>query len=435
MKHTICFIDDKIPVAQYFDDTDIISGMVIQFLLKNKETEWDDQIVKGLCERLLSDTKNWSVSAFTSPAFYDNYTQENVYSPEILIYDWDYSWVMGSNESEEYLLRILQNSYTMIFIFSEDDNIEEIQQIVQKPAFLDFGNRLNVINKGEKQSIDSIFLKIEENESQNFSFRYGHEIIYKSNTIMNKVLSEISLLSVEDFVSSIGSCDGNKYISTNENFVDAIFPRYKSILRNYSPMQELSIKKTKDPDLDNVRKIWAYRLYDQAPNNHVQMGDVVIDDKGSYFLVVSSDCHMLDFWKKNFGYIALVPMFKVGTEEAKKRIQFIGKKSSISLSSLTSNKQSSMTILPCIPYGNDELVDFVVIPKSVLSVEVNRPEEQINPLLYEHFEGYTKVTSISDPFKSPLIQFVFDNISGYGCPDFPNILKENINNIIKQMQQ
>ena len=105
MKHTICFIDDKIPVAQYFDDTDIISGMVIQFLLKNEETEWDDQIVKGLCERLLNDTINWSVSAFTSPAFYNNYTNENVYAPEIMIYDWDYNWGAGSNESEDYLLK------------------------------------------------------------------------------------------------------------------------------------------------------------------------------------------------------------------------------------------------------------------------------------------------------------------------------------------
>ena len=103
MKHTVCFIDDKIPVAQFFNDTDIISEMVISFLINNQETEWGDPVVKELCERLLNDTGNWSVSAFTSPAFYDNYIKENVYSPEIIIYDWDYNWSMGSNESEEYL--------------------------------------------------------------------------------------------------------------------------------------------------------------------------------------------------------------------------------------------------------------------------------------------------------------------------------------------
>ena len=34
MKHSICFIDDKIPVSQYeyFNDTDIINGSVLSFL-------------------------------------------------------------------------------------------------------------------------------------------------------------------------------------------------------------------------------------------------------------------------------------------------------------------------------------------------------------------------------------------------------------------
>ena len=77
MKHTVCFIDDKIPVAQYneyFDDTDIISSSVIKYLLKQEATNWEDVVVKNMCEKLINEPKNWSVSAFTSPAFYDNYT-------------------------------------------------------------------------------------------------------------------------------------------------------------------------------------------------------------------------------------------------------------------------------------------------------------------------------------------------------------------------
>ena len=117
MKHTVCFIDDKIPVAQYgdfFNDTDIISSSVIKYLLKQKDTDWTgDLVVKAMCEKLINEPERWTVSAFTSPKFYDNYTKDTVYAPEIVIYDWDYNF--GSDESEKHLLEILESSYTMIF--------------------------------------------------------------------------------------------------------------------------------------------------------------------------------------------------------------------------------------------------------------------------------------------------------------------------------
>lgn len=97
MKHTVCFIDDKIPVSQfdkYFKDTDIINESVLAFLLKNETTNWEDATVKKMCEKLLDEADKWSISAFTSPNFYDNYIKETVYAPEIIIFDWDYNEVL-----------------------------------------------------------------------------------------------------------------------------------------------------------------------------------------------------------------------------------------------------------------------------------------------------------------------------------------------------
>lgn len=434
MKHSVCFIDDQIPVSQFFNDTSIVTDIVIDFLLKRTDTKWNDPIVKKLCEKLRYEADKWSFTAFTSPAFYENYIEDNVYSPEIIIYDWDYNFGAGSGSSEEYLLKILDNSSTMIFVYSEDSNIEEINQIVQKDKFVVYGDRLSVINKGEEGSVEKIFKQIEKKETDNFSFRYGHDIVYNSNAIINKILSDISKLSIEEYVSSIGSFDGNKYISTNMDFVDAIMPRYKNLLRNLFPMQEFSIKKTAEPKLEDVRRVWSYRLYDKTQEDSVNMGDLIKDSENHFYVVVSSDCHMLDFWKKNFGYIALVPLFQVDSEELKKSIKYLGKKHSVNIISLTNNKQSSFTVLPCVPIAGDELADFVLIPKSLISIKINRPEEQISALRYKDFNGYEKVTSISDPFKSPLIQFIFDNISGYGCPNFPKILQTDINKTIKQIQ-
>lgn len=432
MKHTICFIDDKIPVAQYFNDTGIITEMVIQFLLKNKETRWDDLIVKGLCERFVNDSMNWSVSAFTSPEFYNIYTNENVYAPEIIIYDWDYNWGAGSDESEKCLLRILSSSYTMVFVFSTSENIEEINQIVRNDVFAKFGDRLSVVDKSNANSIDSIFSQISEKESHNFSFRYGHEVIYKSNIAINTILSDISQLSVEEFCASIkDSYDDKdrKYHITNGDFIDIIIPRYKRAMYNIV-WDNMFVEKHTEPNIEEIRKVWAYRLYDDTPSSNVSMGDVVKSENGKYFLVLSSDCHMKHFWKKNGGYISLIPLVKVDSDEAKEQLKLIASNST-NISSLV-NCQVSMTMLPAVPISNSVLCDLVAFPKSIMSVKVKkREEQQVAYLSYDAFDGFTKVVSVSDPFKSPLLQFVLDRITGYGCPDFPDILQNQLAEKIK----
>ncbi len=434
MKHSICFIDDKIPIStygDYFDDTDIINGSIIKFLLHQNELEWDDSVVKSLCEKLVNEPGNWTISAFTSPAFYSNYTESTVFSPEIVIFDWDYEFGPGSDSSETYLLKILQESYTMIFVFSGSDNIDEIKQIIQGEMFQPFGDRLGVIDKHDVNSVNEIFTQIAQKEQENFSFSYGFEVVRNSNKAINQVLSDISLLSIEDFIASIGELkDGNKYIATNENFIDAIVPRYKSILRATGVATEIIINKTNNIDLFNVRKTWSFRLYDNNNTNKVRMGDILRKSDGNCFLVASSDCHLHKFKKTNFAFLSLIPMYLCGTTEAQRIMK--RNKTGVSISSLTSNKKSSITILPCVPINNI-YVDYMVIPKGIMSIEVETGNNETD-LLYENLVGYEKITSVSDPFKSPLMQYIFDNITGYGCPDFPDILKTNLNEKIKHMQ-
>ena len=73
-----------------------------------------------------------------------------------------------------------------------------------------------------------------------------------------------------------------------------------------------------------------------------------------------------------------------------------------------------------------ELRDFLVLPKSIISINVSKPAGVGNkePLKYDLFDGYFKIASIMDPFKFPLIHFIMDNITGYGCPDFSNVLQD-----------
>lgn len=434
MKHTICFIDDKIPVSQYpqyFQDTDIINESVIRFLLKQEGTDWQDKTIKMLCEELLNEGENWSISAFTNPTFYTTYCSDTVYAPEVIVYDWDYPSLPDAPESV--LEKILNETYALIFIFSEEENIDGINEVLAQDAFIPFKDRLMVIAKGKKDSVDSIFAKIQETESKNFSFAYGGQIVHKSNQIINEILSDISKLSIETFIATIGEEDNNRryYFASTNSFVDVIIPRFRnalySILFNNSNI--LKIDKTQEADIDAVKKVWSYRMYEHNDSKIVSMGDIIKSKQGdNYYIVISSDCHMQDFWHKNGGYIALVPIEKLIQGERNTQAHLIGE-GKLKINSLI-NSQRALTAIPAVP-TEGQLIDFVVLPKQLKTAKITRPEDNPSILTYDILSDYDKIVSIVDPFKSPLFHFIMNKISDLGCPDYHEKIKENLTDLIK----
>ena len=96
------------------------------------------------------------------------------------------------------------------------------------------------------------------------------------------------------------------------------------------------------------------------------------------------------------------------------------------------SSQIPMTILPAVPISPSVFRDFLVLPKNMVSVKVPEPSTgKKTPLTYRLFNGYSKVVSVVDPYKSPLIHFIMDNITGYGCPDFPKAIQNYLWDRIK----
>lgn len=434
MKHTICIIDDKIPVAQYvqyFKEADMINESVIRFLLKQEDADWQDLTIRKLCERLLGDENNWTLSAFTNPTFYTTYYSNTVFAPEVIIYDWDYPSLPDA--SETILGEILNETFALVFIFSEEENIVGITEELAKDAFIPFKDRLMVIAKGKLDSVDSIFAKIQETESKNFSFAYGGQIVHKSNQIINEILSDISKLSIETFIATLGKEDNNGryYFATTNDFIDVIVPRYKNALYGilFNNSNILRIGKTQDANIDAVKKVWSYRMYEHNASNIVSMGDIIKsrqDDK--YYIVISSDCHMQDFWHKNGGYIALVPIEKLTHGQRNNQAHLIGE-GKIKITSLT-NSQRALTAIPAVPIEG-HLIDFVVLPKQLKTSQIMKPENSTSVLTYDILSDYDKIVSIVDPFKSPLFHFIMNSISDLGCPDYHDKIKQNLTDLIR----
>lgn len=433
MKHTICCIDDKIPASSfpaYFDETKILDGQVINYLLNAADTEWEDSVVKELFTRLLKDEKNeWSVTAFTAPSFYENYNSEVVFSPDVIVFDWDYNNVGGSDSSES-LLKILQNSYSIVFILSGADNIDAIKQVLDDVPFKRFSNRFEVIPKEPGASVDSILRSFKVREESLFTYGYGFDIVRKSNKAINSILSDLSTLSVQGLVSSIGERDAQGYVATSEDFIDAMIPRFRRAMFGIEQKSFHVKQADANAGIDEIKDVWRYRLYDDTNSEMVSMGDIVhCETEDKYFIVFSSDCHMRDFWRKNGGYVSLIPLLRADEQKTKELVKRISPKS-LTISSLT-NCQGPFTILPAVPIKGSP-VDFVAFPKGITSISIDKLDKnQENILKYPVWPGFTKVASLLDPFKSPLLQFLLDKITGYGCPDFHQDLQTYIANAVK----
>lgn len=176
-------------------------------------------------------------------------------------------------------------------------------------------------------------------------------------------------------------------------------------------------------------------------NGQVKQGDI-IKYKDDLFLVFSSDCHMERFWCKNYGFLAVIPLYKIDKNEKCKDLFGDLKKSKKFYPTSLINTQGieNIAVLPAIPI-KDDFFDYILCPKAIRTIEIPLPTvdgkntadiRKEKSLEYSDVDNLERVVSISENFKNQLIQFVQDNITGYGCPDFPKILSDYLGNKFKK---
>lgn len=457
MKTTVCYIDDKIPIAnfpEYFEDTKLIDQQVLRFLLQKKKTDWSgDENVKGVIESLLGHSDDWECYAFTAPQFFINHRENGNYiNPDIILYDWDYNDSINSDSSEKYLFTLLKSTHSIIIIYTGADKNDELTSILQKEEFKPYKDRLTLIEKGKplndennaEKSVDEVIKEAKNRFEFNFSYKYAKELLYNSNRSLNEVLSEISSLSIDQFINSFGYQENNNFIVESEEFAGIIFDKYKQkLIENLSPLKNPSTEK-KDISEDIIKKIWSYRLYYSSKNNQIKQGDI-IKYKDDLFLVFSSDCHMEKFWCKNYGFLAVIPLYKIGkNEKCKDLFGDLKKSKNFHPTSLTNTQGiENIAVLPAIPI-KDDFFDYILFPKGIKTIEISSPivddrtkqneikNNKVLDYVDAHGNDIEKVVSISENFKNQLIQFVQDNITGYGCPDFPKTLSDYLKNKFEQ---
>lgn len=450
MSRNICIIDDEIPAVNhpnFINDKTRIDHSILKYLTIN-DSPWNSEPLENLIKDIFYNHQDWVLSAFTNPNFYFEYKKKNIFSPDIIIFDWDYSINVDTEDS---LLNILTTTYAVIAIYSGADKRVEINETLEKNKFRDHAQeRVHLIEKGEENSVNKVIDDASGRFDDNFSFKLGKELKLNAVNAVESILVNISKMSFDEFIWTFGSSDSKedeeRHLTIKE-FIEILSEKFKNELSEQSFSEDKyksNIKPTTD-DVETVRRLWSYRMFYKPTDNIIRTGDIIEnkDDGDARFLVISSDCHLRQFWSKNFGSVTMIPLLATTTDNRLKDKLTLSKspskinKEASSITNWNAFRDSS-SIIAGVPVTNDEdgkksLIDYALFPRSVFSLDIPPPDQDPGvyrklALTYDHLKNFTgdNRVNINEPFRSPLIQFVLSAITGFGAPDYPSELKDSI---------
>ena len=470
MAHDICVIDDSIPVTATIDDAQRLNRSNLLLLLGEFE-EWSEPEIRNLVDSLVNDTSSWNVSAFNNPDIYLNALENEGYRPEIIIYDWEYT--AGSSDPVTTLERILEATFALVYVYSRADHEGQIKKALTDNALRMYkGKRLNVLLKDEVDSPKRLLKEAADLYEKNFSFRFGKDLRLATIKALEQVLVEfgkhdinfvLRLLSEgETEETDIKSMIAEKVkhcLMEDESLINMLTSEQdidKPLAENLMAMLQGKVLDTivaaetdlsqfgsdsssAEENMEVSRQLWYHRLYYKPADQVVRRGDIVFHKETEQcFLIITADCDLLRFWKKNFGFINLVPLYDIDRDAAKVQDFMLMRMSENKLKRTIKEmhiKSLSLTIhgfpdgpflLPFLStrHSTSGLIGF---PKAMTSIYISPPSTTQQRLLYQHLEKYERIVALSEPFLTPIVQICLGSISGYGTPDYPDVVSKAIN--------
>ncbi|MCT3756878.1 hypothetical protein HZP31_15900 [Elizabethkingia anophelis] len=455
MRKNICIIDDQWPAEHYpgfIDETKKIEESALKYLYQS-HSDWPEEELFKLAKEIIDNHNNeWTISAFKNPNLYFNHIEEEIFSPDIIIFDWDYGIPFDTDEA---LLKILESSYSIIAVYTGADKENEVSDIVNDTKFDLYRDRVRIIKKGDTDAVKQVIEYCNQKFKDNFSYKFGQELKYNSVKSLDEILVSISKLSYNEFICAFGHKreDGNTDITIKE-FVEIISEKFKNHLSNIKfTEEEIKPVDCSGISVDDISKLWSYRMYYSPIDDLVRTGDIITlkdYDKHTKFLVISANCHLRQFWKKNFGNLALVPLYEKSNDNdnvKNKLVLFksLGDYNKANATSISNEwTHDALSIVASVPVPNEhgqiEYKDYILFPKEIITINIPPPIEikddnlgKIRNLKLNYSDSDMLISknriNINEPFRTPLIQFALNNITGYGAPDYPTSLQGVIKSI------
>jgi hypothetical protein len=336
-------------------------------------------------------------------------------------------------------------TFAIVYIFTRTEKKHEVDSLIASSPFNNYEKRIRVIYKEDKDSVKKMLAEIKKIYESSFSFRFSRELRAKALESVDKILVGLGNVALKE--TSI-------YFEGKKDLIDFISERFK----NYMATTEFEHLKhdasASRCDKKIIRPLWFYRLFfckDQKDIT-VRRGDIIQagDDKNILYIVIAGDCDLKRFWCKNFGHLSILPiriMTKENTDLIENKLCLTRDKNNLknqlwqkTLTGEMGSFSENAFILPFLKIDN-EFYSYIGLPASLTSIDVPKPEGlnktqlKEESLKYTHLNGYKYLFSISEPFLTPLVQKIINEISGFGVPDFnkgiQDIIKTDSNTLLE----
>lgn len=460
MRYSVCVIDNDIPASGShaqtlgIQDFDLLNASNLQLLLLKEE--WGDLVLRNLVEKLLKQrdadgvSPKWEVYGFTNPSFYINAINSGAFRSDLLVFDWEYPGAQNTSElnSESILKEILDRTFCLVFIFSKADKKAEIEAMLTKPEFQPYKGRLEYLDKSTAQGdqTDTLLQNAERMYTENFSFRFANTLRTKTVQCADQILSDMGRASLNDVKNLLVVGDGGK-----KDFIDFLAERFRTSIAGQSVYDlvdriPVATAGATAPAESVAAKVWSYRLYfqEETGDELVRRGDIV-SVGGAHVLVLSADCDLGYFWKKNLGIINAVALHELQQTNStlKDWLTLCVKPEKLgakvhSLLGKVGELSEGPFVLPFVPFGSG-LKHFIAIPKELSSTKITTPadwgtftdrQKKEHPMKYSYWSGAKRICTVSEPFLTPVVQHVLSTIGGIGVPDYPDQMKDILKKVL-----
>ncbi len=217
---SVFLLDDEFPKIKEFVADDIYAKAInadnLYHLALNenwKSLNYLQQLIKDIITSDAFKMGLINLSGYSDPELALQDIESGI-TPDILIYDWQYGAEINHNNSQKWLLEILDKTDAFVFVYSLVEST--LPEFLNKEAFGKYLNRFQLFLKGRKtpQSFSSeefIFQYIISSASKKGKIQIdGVKIEFTSNDYLNKASDILYLQRIL----------GNKYVLDHLNEVD-----------------------------------------------------------------------------------------------------------------------------------------------------------------------------------------------------------------------
>ncbi len=338
-----------------------------------------------------------------------------------------------------------------MYIFSGADKKPEIEIVLAKHEFQEYKERLHYLDKAFNGTDQTTVLlqNAEQLYDSNFSFRFANILRIKGIQTIDKILSDMGKLLLNDIKNHIVIGDGGK-----KDLIDFLTEKFRSKIASreiYDILDKIPEPTQEARTMDDsiVKKMWSYRLYFQRETGDdlVRCGDIVkVED--DFHLIISADCDLGGFWKKNLGIINMVALHELKQTNItlKDWLTACVKPANIpgpvpNLLGNVGELAEGPFVLPFVPV-NGCMKNFLAIPKDLISLRIptypgnwKSLSEKLRgreAMKYSFWPRTERLCTVSEPFLIPVIQHVLNTIAGNGVPDYSEPMKVILKNILEE---